>query len=70
MQINLRDVDGKLICVYQSNLVPRIGEKITLNLKGEYRVLDVNYNIALDINKPTPTTWVDITVDYLEVQDD
>ena len=27
MQINLRDVDGKLICLYKSTLVPRVGEK-------------------------------------------
>lgn len=70
MQINLRDVDGKLICLYKSTLVPRVGEKITLVQKGEYRVLEVNYNIAVDVNNPTPTTWIDITVDYLEVQDE
>jgi len=70
MQITLRDVDNNIIAVYKSTLIPRVGEKIKLFNRGEYRVLDVAYTIVNNPGEPDPQTWVDINVDYLEVSDE
>ena len=68
MKIILKDIYGNQIFTYESNSIPRVNETIELIDKGIYKVLNVTHKISKYVENIT-STWVELTVDYIEISD-
>ena len=65
-KIVIRNLDQNIILQYESNLIPHIGECVTLPHQGVFEVINVSHYITddRDKNELEELLWVDVFVDF------